>query len=122
MLSAPLLSLFISPVTAAALTLPIYVVSDIFGVYLYRRSFSRRNLAILTPACLAGVGVGWATFSVVSDRLVVLIIGTLGLLFCINAFFRRHRPVPPREADVPRGLVFGLLSGDRKSTRLNSSH
>jgi uncharacterized membrane protein YfcA len=111
MLSVPLLSQFISPVTAAAVTLPIYVISDMYGVYLYRHEYSRRNLAILIPASLAGVGIGWATFSITSDRAVVLIIGTLGLIYCLNAFFKRNRPVKPRPADVPRGVVFGIMSG-----------
>ena len=33
MLAVPLLSLSISPVTAAGLLLPIYVLSDLFGLY-----------------------------------------------------------------------------------------
>lgn len=111
MLSVPLLSQFIAPVTAAALTLPIYVVSDIYGIYLYRRHFSRRNLLVLVPAGIGGVCVGWAAFTVVSDRLVVLIIGVLGLMFCVTSFVRRHREIRPREADLPRGILFGMMSG-----------
>ncbi|MCE8422230.1 sulfite exporter TauE/SafE family protein, partial [Rhodovulum sulfidophilum] len=38
-MSVPLLSLVISPVTAAGLLLPIYVVSDMFGLYAYRHEF-----------------------------------------------------------------------------------
>jgi hypothetical protein len=111
MLSVPLLSQFISPVTAAALTLPIYVVSDIYGIYLYRHHFSRRNLLVLVPAGIGGVCVGWAAFTVVSDRLVVLIIGILGLMFCVTSFVRRRREIRPREADLPRGILFGMMSG-----------
>ena len=46
-LAVPFLALVISPVTAAALLLPIYVASDMIGLAIYRRSFSGRNIAIL---------------------------------------------------------------------------
>ena len=46
MLSVPLLSLSMSPLTAAALLLPIYILSDMVGVWLYRREFSASNIRI----------------------------------------------------------------------------
>ena len=50
MLGVPILSLAISPVTAAGLLLPVYVLSDMFGLYAYRHAFDRRVLAIMLPA------------------------------------------------------------------------
>ncbi|MCB2152665.1 MAG: sulfite exporter TauE/SafE family protein, partial [Rhodobacteraceae bacterium] len=50
MLGVPVLSLVISPVTAAGLLLPVYVVSDMFGLWAYRRAVDRRVLAIMIPA------------------------------------------------------------------------
>jgi uncharacterized membrane protein YfcA len=67
MLSVPILSLAMSPVRAAVLLLPIYVISDIFGVWLYRKNFHARNLKILIPSSLVGVFIGWLTASVTSD-------------------------------------------------------
>ena len=43
-LAVPILSLVISPVQAAGLTLPIFVLSDIVAVVSYRRSFDVRVL------------------------------------------------------------------------------
>jgi hypothetical protein len=40
MLSVPLMSLVMSPVKAAVLLLPLYVISDLAGIWLYRRDFS----------------------------------------------------------------------------------
>lgn len=54
MLSVPLMSLYISPVMAAGLLLPIYIVSDVFGLYAYRHAFDRRVLAIMLPATTLG--------------------------------------------------------------------
>jgi uncharacterized membrane protein YfcA len=111
MLGVPVLALMISPIRAAALLLPIYVITDIFGVWAYRRQFSLRNLAILAPAAIAGIGVGWTTASLVSDDLVTLLVGMIGLLYCLDLWRKRRRNLPPRPADVPRGLLWGALTG-----------
>ncbi|MEO6078339.1 MAG: sulfite exporter TauE/SafE family protein [Steroidobacteraceae bacterium] len=110
-LGTPLLAMVISPVKAAALLLPIFVVSDWFGLYAYRREFDRRNLLILIPAGIAGIGIGWLSFAVVSDRMVGLLIGIIGIAFCLNAWRLRNHPLPPRPADIPRGLFWGAIAG-----------
>lgn len=111
MLAVPVLSLSQSPLRAAGLLLPIYVVSDIFGVIAYRREFDRRNLLILAPAGVAGILVGWATAAYVPERAVTLLVGLIGLAFCLNLALQRGRDVAPRPADVPRGLFWGAVAG-----------
>jgi len=110
-LGTPVLALVISPVQAAALLLPIFVVSDIFGLWAYRREFDKRNLTILLPAAILGIGIGWATYSVVSDRIVALMIGVIGVAFCLNAWRVRHVKLSPKSADVPRGVFWGTVMG-----------
>lgn len=46
MLAVPILSLLISPILAAVLLLPIYILSDVVGVWLYRRDYSLENLRV----------------------------------------------------------------------------
>lgn len=58
MMSVPLLSLFMSPLKAAVLLLPLFVISDAVGLWLYRRNYSLINLKILIPAGVAGVFLG----------------------------------------------------------------
>jgi uncharacterized membrane protein YfcA len=110
MLSVPIMSLVMSPIAAAGMLLPVYIVSDMFGVYAYRREFSRRNLAILLPASALGVGIGWATASIVSEPLVMLLVGIVGLSFCLYRWFWSGGKTP-KPADVPRGIFWGALSG-----------
>src|SRR5688572_30209710 len=89
MLGVPVLALVISPIRAAALLLPIYVVTDMFGLWAYRREFSGRNLAILVPAAIAGIGFGWATATMVSDTFVTLLVGLIGLAYCFDLWRKR---------------------------------
>ncbi len=109
--AVPLMALVMSPVRAAALLLPILVVSDMVGLWSYRREFDRRNLLILIGAGVIGIAMGWATAARVPDRLVELIVGLIGIGFCINTWRQRHASLEPRPADVPRGMVWGTVMG-----------
>jgi uncharacterized membrane protein YfcA len=42
---------------------------------------------------------------------VTLVVGVIGLTFCLNNWRRRHTVLPARRADLPRGLFWGALSG-----------
>jgi uncharacterized protein len=107
MLAVPVMSLKISPVTAAVLLLPIFVMTDAVGVWLYRRDFSRRNVQILIPAGIAGVLFGWAVASHLSDRGVALLIGALGIGYCLNSWLRNA----PAGAGQPGSLGWGWFWG-----------
>jgi len=111
MLGVPVLALATSPVHAAGLLLPIFVVTDMFGLWAYRREFDRRNLMILIPATTLGVGIGWATASIVPEWLVTLIVGLIGLSFSLHYWWRGRHAVTSHPADVPRGVFWGTVSG-----------
>lgn len=111
MLAVPVMSLVISPVVAAVLLLPIFILSDIVGVWLYRRQYSARNLLILIPAGIAGVLIGWATASFVSEQMVSFLIGLLGICFCLNMWLRSNRSDTPQPASIAKGMFWGTVSG-----------
>lgn len=111
MLAVPLMSLVMSPVQAAVMLLPIYVISDVMGVYLYRRDYSAANLRILLPAGVFGVFVGWFTASMVSDRAITFLIGAIGVAFCLNAWLRKQANAEPKPVHAGKGWFWGTLSG-----------
>ncbi len=111
MLSVPLLSLFISPVAAAGLLLPIYVVSDLFGLWAYRKEFNKRLLMILIPATTLGVFLGWATAHLVPETLVGALVGLIGVIFAANLLLRPHAQSAARGATWGAGMFWGALTG-----------
>jgi uncharacterized membrane protein YfcA len=111
MLSVPILSLFMSPVKAVVMLLPIYIISDMVGLWLYRKNFSTINLKILVPAGVGGVLVGWLTASLVSDSAVKMMIGLMGVGFVLNAWRKRNTTQTPRAACWKKGLLWGSVSG-----------
>lgn len=111
MLAVPILSLAISPVVAAGMLLPVYVISDVFGLYAYRREFDRRVLVIACIGMTVGVGVGWATASLVSEAAVTLLVGVVGLSFAMNLLVRRRVVVEPQRAEWSKGLFWTSIAG-----------
>lgn len=110
MLAVPLLAQVMSPITAAGLLLPVYVISDMFGLWAWRKAFAPRVLAIVAPAAVLGIGVGWATASIVSERMVGGLVGLIGALFALNAILR-PRLSAAREARIAPGIFWGTITG-----------
>lgn len=111
MLSVPILSLVMSPINAAVLLLPIYILSDCVAVWLYRKQFSADNLKVLIPAGFVGVFVGWLTASIVSDAVISLLIGLMGVAFCLNVWLGGRHIDEAKAPSLHRGLFWGALSG-----------
>lgn len=112
LLSVPILSFSMPPAAAAGLLLPVYIVSDGYGVWLYRREFSPRNLKILIPATAIGITIGYLTVAIVPDSAVKLAVAAIGLYYLGDKMRRRFGPeTAPRPADLPRGLFWGTIAG-----------
>lgn len=111
MLSVPILSLKLPAVTAAGLLLPIYIVSDAFGLWAYRKAFDARVIVIMSAAMTLGVGLGWAAASLVPEQVVTLFVGIIGLVFAGNTLLRRRVMAEPRPARLVPGLFWGTIAG-----------
>lgn len=109
-IAVPVLSLVMSPVQAAGLLLPVYIVSDIGGLLVYRRHVDWTVLRSALPGAVIGIGVGWATAHLVPVQGVTLIVGVIGLVFALNAL-RPKVPPPPRPVSGVRGNSWGVLAG-----------
>jgi len=111
-LAMPMMSLVASPVRAAAIVLPILLVQDWLSVWAFRRDFSSRNLVILIPSSMIGVGVGWLLAARVSDDAVRLAIGVISIVFVLYMLIRdRLGRAPVEKPGVPSGILWGSLSG-----------
>lgn len=111
MLAVPILSLVISPITAAGLLLPVFLISDIFGVWAYRQEYRRDLVKIALVGTVLGCGLGWATASIVSESLVRLIIGVIGAAFAVKFIFRHRGVVAPRPPTWGRGVFWTSIAG-----------
>jgi uncharacterized membrane protein YfcA len=98
-------------VQAAAIVLPILVLSDLVALFSYRGVFDRTTLMIVLPGAIAGVAIGWATAAWVTESEIRLIVGVISVAFALNAWFRHRAMTAPRAHNVPKGLFWGAISG-----------
>ncbi|MEI6096759.1 MAG: sulfite exporter TauE/SafE family protein [Alphaproteobacteria bacterium] len=110
-LTVPLLALVISPVAAAGLMLPVYVVSDWFGLYAYRKEFDKRVLLIACVAMTLGVGLGWATAHLIPENWVTVLVGMISVAFALNQLLRKSVIVAPQRAKWGSGLFWCSIAG-----------
>jgi len=109
-LAVPIMSLVIPPRQAAAILLPLLCLMDIFTVVHYRRHFDKRNLIILLPAALVGIGLGTAFFRYLSEAHIRVMVGVIAMLFAAN-FFRKKERQQRKQASIPRGMLWGGIAG-----------
>lgn len=112
LLSLPLMALVVSPVTAAAIMLPLLIAQDVVTVWSYRREFDRRNLATLAPGAFIGVLAGYLLAAQVSDAAVGLAVGAISIGFALRRMLgdRRREPVVTR-ARWGAGSLWGFVCG-----------
>lgn len=111
-LAMPLLALVISPVRAAAILLPLMIAQDWVSVWAFRRDFDTRNLLILTPAAVLGIGAGWLLAARVDEEAVRLAVGLISVAFVIFMLLRdRLLGEAVARANVAPGVFWGALSG-----------
>ncbi|HWE78071.1 MAG TPA: sulfite exporter TauE/SafE family protein [Pseudolabrys sp.] len=108
----PMLALVMPPLEAAAIFLPIMIVQDWTAVWVYRREWDKRVLAIMIPGALIGIGAAGLVAAYISDAAVRIFIGVTTILFVGYSWFglmRVTRPAAP--GSIGAGVIWGALSG-----------
>ncbi len=112
-LALPLMALVISPIQAAAIMLPVLIAQDAVGVYAYRNSFDRSNLARLIPGACVGIALGYGLAAYVSEAAVSLAVGLISVSFAARQWWLgRHQTASSQKApSIVGGWVWGGISG-----------
>jgi len=110
-LAVPILSMAINPLTAAGLLLPVFIFSDVFGLLAYRKYINVALIRIAAIGILFGTGIGWATAHLVTEDLVRIIIGAIGLAFSVHFLFRRQPDAKARPLRKREGVFWTTVAG-----------
>lgn len=108
--SVPLMSLATSPVTAAAILLPILLVMDAVALWSFRGSWDRPNLKMLLPGAMIGILLGSLGFSYLSEDMIRILIGVIAVAFCLNYWFKPAL-MTARGPEKWRGRFWGAVAG-----------
>lgn len=111
-LAVPSLSLMISPIAAAGLLLPVYIVSDIFALGAYRRDFDKEVLKVGVIGMTIGVLIGGLTAHLVIDWVVIFLIGAMGGLFSIKQISMQSPKIKtPINIHYRKGYLWCTVAG-----------
>ena len=110
-LSVPLMAMFISPVAAAAIMLPILCLMDIANLWGYRNHWNREDVALMLPGAVIGIGVGAVTYNYVDDNAVRLLLGVITIIFATSLLFQNSANSESRKPGKLTGVICGTISG-----------
>ncbi|BFM08837.1 sulfite exporter TauE/SafE family protein [Halioxenophilus aromaticivorans] len=109
-IAVPMLALVMSPIAAAALLLPVFIVTDWFGVWLYRKDFSKRNVLILVPSMLLGIAIATLITPYTPESALLIFTGAIGLWYCAKTWLGSSQTERQPARLVP-GVFWGVITG-----------
>jgi len=105
------MALFISPLSAAAIMLPVLCMIDLPNLWNYRKNWHSENIIVLLPGAMLGIVIGSLTFRLLDDNLVRILLGVLTLFFSLTYFFQSQPLDKKNPFRILVGVLCGILSG-----------
>jgi uncharacterized membrane protein YfcA len=107
----PLMSLYVPPLQAAAILLPVVMAQDVLTIWSYRRTWSAWNLKVMMPGMAAGIATGALFAASLGAAHIRLAIGLIAAAFVLRHWlgerFERLRFTP----NAFTGALFGGIGG-----------
>ncbi|MGB0661373.1 MAG: sulfite exporter TauE/SafE family protein [Mangrovicoccus sp.] len=111
-LAVPLLSIWMDPLMAAGTLLPVYIASDLVGIYIYRRGASWPNVKILVFGAALGIAIAVVAAPYLPREVITLFTGLIGLSYCSHAAIQVWRKkTQSAEFRSAPGIIWGALVG-----------
>ena len=107
-LSTPILLFVLPPKLALGVLLPLFLITDVWVVYLWRQWMNRRFVLIMCGFGVAGTLVGWLLFDFFNDRVLTMAIGGVGAVTALNYGRQLIRPSGETNEDVARRMMARL--------------
>ena len=107
-LSTPILLFVLPPKLALGVLLPLFLITDIWVVYLWRKWMHKRFALIMCGFGIAGQLVGWLLFDYLDDRMLTMLIGIVGLVISLDYARQLVWPSGDTDEDVARRMMARL--------------
>jgi uncharacterized membrane protein YfcA len=107
----PLLALVMSPRDAAGMMLPVLLCMDAVAIWMYRKECNWGIIKIMLPGAAIGTIAGWLLWAVVSDAVVLLMVGVVTLLFVIDSIVPWRKKLEGLPPSKPWGVFWGSIAG-----------
>ncbi len=119
-LSVPILILVLPPIQALGVLLPLFLVTDVWVVFIWRKMLEKRILLVMCTFGIFGQIVGWFLFDYLNDEILTVLIGAIALITAFNYAWRRISPIKENSVEIAisvskrifqRGAIWCGLSG-----------
>ncbi len=108
-LAIPIMSLSMSPLTAAGILLPILLIMDFLAIYFYWNKWDIKNIKVIIPPALIGIFIGGITFQITSQDTIRIIVGSICILFISITIFKNNNFL--FKPNNIKGRFWSLISG-----------
>ena len=99
-LSVPILIFVIPPKLALGVLLPLFLVTDVWVVYIWRNMLEKRILLVMCAFGIFGQIVGWLLFDYLNEQILTGLIGAIALITAFNYALGRIRPMKKTTAEI----------------------
>jgi uncharacterized protein len=107
----PLLSIVMDPVTAGGLLAPLFIAMDLFALHYWKPStWSKRDLVLLLPGLVTGIGFGYLLFRFLDHRAISIVMAATTLIF-VGLWLVAGAEAMIRPRSTPKAITAGLASG-----------
>ena len=108
-LAIPIMSLSMSPLTAAGILLPILLIMEFLAIYFYWNKWDIKNIKVIIPPALIGIFIGGITFQITSQDTIRIIVGSICILFISITIFKNNNFL--FKPNNNKGRFWSLISG-----------
>lgn len=111
-ITVPLMSIYIGPIQAAAIMLPLLILMDVFSVRAWWRNKRNDLLQHMLPGAVLGIFIGYLLFDYLNDDILRVLLGLLSISFALWGLLKGAQLVrftSPRVGQVA-GTVAGFTS------------
>jgi len=118
--SVPILIFVLPPKLALGVLLPLFLVTDVWVVYIWRNMLDKRIVTIMCAFGVIGQIVGWLIFDYLNDQILTGLIGLIAIITAFNYAWQRIKPLKQSSLEIAtavsrrifqRGAIWCGLSG-----------
>jgi uncharacterized membrane protein YfcA len=110
-LTVPLMSLFVPPLVAAAIMLPLLTATDMVVIWKYRNKMVPNLVGMLLPGAVLGILIGSLTVGYIDPAMITLVVALIALWFSALYYAKPFLPEIRAEMGMKTALVFGAIAG-----------
>ena len=110
-MALPLMSLYVPPLQASAIILPVVLAQDVLTIWSYRKTWSAWNLKVMIPGMTVGIVVGTLFAASLSAAHVRLAVGLIAGAFVLRYWLAQRFALMAFTPNATTGAVIGAVGG-----------